>query len=26
MELSDAPQMSLAPGPPCTTEFKIYKF
>ncbi len=26
MELSSSPQMSLAPGPPCSTEFKVYKF
>ncbi len=26
MELSASPQMSLAPGPPCSSEFRVYKF
>ena len=26
MELSDSPQLSLAPGPPSDTDFKVYKF
>jgi isopenicillin-N N-acyltransferase-like protein len=26
MELSASPQLSLAPGPPCSTQFKVYKF
>ncbi len=26
MELSNSPKLHLAPGPPCSTEFKIFKF
>jgi hypothetical protein len=26
MELSTSPQLSLAPGPPCSSEFRVYKF
>jgi len=26
MELSASPQISLAPGPPCSSEFRVYKF
>jgi isopenicillin-N N-acyltransferase-like protein len=26
MELSASPRMSLSPGPPCSTQFKVYKF